>query len=111
MPGGLIRGSLILASANKKGGVILATSNGKNITAKQAKAAINKKYEATGGIDRDADYYHRGGNDWAKYSKARDAGHQLKKPRKIAPSGSKKFDNRNMHKGDTKGKRHGRGRL
>lgn len=120
MPGGLFRGSLIIAEANKKKQVVLATTgNGKNITAKQAKAAINKKYEDTGGIDRDKSYYHRGNNNWAEYSKARDASHSLKKPYSsagkkkgsIAPRGSKKFDNRNSHKGDTTGRKYGKGRI
>lgn len=112
MPGGLIRGSLIISYANKKKPVTIATTgSGKNITAKQALKAINKKYKKTGGIDRNKDYYHRGNGEWAEYSKIRDASHALKKPRKVAPRGSKKFDNRNSHKGDTTGRRFKRGRL
>lgn len=112
MPGGLIRGSLIIAEANKKKPMVVATTgNGKKITAMQAKAAINEKYRDTGGIDRNKSYYHRGNNNWAEYSKARDASHALKKPKDVAKRGSKKFDNRNMHKGDTRGRRFKRGRL
>ena len=73
--------------------------------------SVNKKYKKTGGIDRNKSYYHRGNNNWVKYSKAMDASHTLKKPKDVAKRGSKKFDNRNSHKGDTRGKRHGREQL
>lgn len=108
MPGGLIRGSLLLAGANKKKSPVVAQANGRNITAKAALSAIKRKY---GSVDREKSYYHRGNNEWAEYSKARDASHALKKPRQVAPSSSTKFKNRQQHCGDTKGNRFKRGRL